>query len=96
MKPISNYIFDLRKQVSTLLANYKELKINKEKLSGEKIMLLQKVENLEAEIKELKKRVEVVDVVQGMTSKDNVSNFARNKVNGLIREIDKCISLLNE
>ena len=96
MDTISNYIFDLKKQISSLLVSYKELKSNAEHLAGEKLILLQKVENLESEVQALKKRVDVADVAQGISNKDTSSSFARNKVNSLIRDIDKCISLLNE
>ena len=58
--------------------------------------LLAKIEDLEVEVKGLKKRIEVVDVTKGISVKNSNSvGFARTRVNNLIREIDKCISLLN-
>ena len=97
MDSISHYILDLKKQVDLLLSRYKELSSRNVDLDAERIHLLKKNDHLENEIKELKKRVEVVDMVQGMSVKDGDSaSFARIKVNNLIRQIDKCISLLNE
>ena len=38
-----------------------------------------------------------VDIAKGIVIKDDDSvDFARGRVNNLIRQIDKCISLLNE
>jgi len=97
MDSISHYVFDLKEQVALLLSKYKELRSSNVDLDGQRMNLLKKINYLENEIKVLKKRVEVVDVVQGMRMKDGDSaNFARVKVNTLIRQIDKCISLLNE
>tara|TARA_Y100001968_G_C19374139_1_gene726685 strand:- start:565 stop:858 length:294 start_codon:yes stop_codon:yes gene_type:complete len=94
---ISHYIFDLKKQVDLLLSRYEELRLRNIKIDNEKEILLKKVNDLEREVKELTKRLEVVDVVQGISVKDGDSaSFARTKINNLIREIDKCISLLNE
>ena len=61
------------------------------------MILMKKHEALEIEVKELKKRIEVVDLTKGISVKNSNSvDFARTRVNNLIREIDKCISLLND
>ena len=97
MNSISSYISTLKKQVSLLLSKYQALSVYNEELSQQKLDLLERVKCLENEIQELKKRVEVVNVVEGISLKEGESaSFARIKVNNLIRQIDKCISLLNE
>jgi len=97
MSSISSYISTLKKQVSLLLSKYQALSVYNEELSHQKLDLLERVKGLENEIQELKKRVEVVNVVEGISLKEGESaSFARIKVNNLIRQIDKCISLLNE
>ena len=97
MDSILPYIFDLKNEIDVLLSKYKDQKEKNVNLSNEKEKLLEKVHDLENLIKELKERVEVVDVVKGMSVLENdSSSFARGRVNGLIRKIDKCISLLNE
>ena len=97
MSSISSYISTLKKQVALLLSKYKALSVYNEELSHQKSHLLERVKCLENEIQELKKRIEVVNVVEGISLKEGESaSFARIKVNNLIRQIDKCISLLNE
>tara|TARA_B100001250_G_C19080691_1_gene478387 strand:+ start:28 stop:321 length:294 start_codon:yes stop_codon:yes gene_type:complete len=91
------YIVDLKQEIDVLLSRYKEQKKKNTSLNTEKISLVDKIDQLEIEIKELKERVEIVDLAQGISieGSDSVS-FARGRVNNLIRKIDKCISLLNE
>ena len=90
-------IVDLKKKVSFLASRYVNMKELNVSLENDKISLMDKIQGLENEIKELKKRVEVVDVVKGISLENSDSvNFAKTRVNNLIRDIDKCIALLNE
>ena len=97
MDSILPYIVDLKERVNLLATSHQEMKIENQNLSSERGDLLNKIDTLEVEIKELKKRVEIVDIAQGMSVKNvNSIDVARNRVNSLIRQIDKCIALLNE
>jgi len=97
MSSITSYIATLKKQVSLLLSKYQQLSECNDELNRQKLDLLERIKSLENEIQALNKRVEVVDVVKGISVKEGESaGFARLKVNNLIRQIDKCISLLNE
>tara|TARA_B100000902_G_C27003945_1_gene761290 strand:- start:321 stop:614 length:294 start_codon:yes stop_codon:yes gene_type:complete len=91
------YIIKLKNEIDLLLTKYQGEKNKALSLSNEREMLMEKIFDLENEIKELKERVDVVDLVKGMNDKDDKSaSVARSRVNNLIRQIDKCISLLNE
>ena len=97
MDSILPYIFDLKKVVRVMLSRYNEQKEKNVSLVNQNRLMLEKMHVLEREIKELKKRVEIVDIAKGIVIKDDDSvDFARGRVNNLIRQIDKCISLLNE
>ena len=96
MDSILPHIIDLKYKINLLASRYNDLKENNINLQNEKVSLLAKIEDLEVEVKGLKKRIEVVDVTKGISVKNSNSvGFARTRVNNLIREIDKCISLLN-
>ena len=97
MDSILAHIVDLKKKIQFLVSAYVKLKEVNLDLNHEKVSLLEKVKGLEQEIKDLKKQVEVVDVVKGIEGKGGeATRFARGQVNNLIRKIDKCITLLNE
>ena len=97
MNSILSHIIDLRNDVDVLASNYKVQKEKNTLLNTEKSSLLEKISDLEDEIQTLKQRVEIVDMAKGIGVKDDHSvRFARDRVNTLIRQIDKCISLLNE
>ena len=97
MNSILPYIVDLKKKIDVLVSGYQQQKEKNIILDSEKAVLLEKINDLEMEIQALKKRVEIVDMAKGIGIKDDNSiSFARSRVNTLIRQIDKCISLLNE
>ena len=97
MDVLNSQIVDLKKKISLLISNYVNIKDENVKLKVEKQQMVELINRLEQEVKDLKKRVEVVDLVQGVDLKDkDAIIFARKRVNNLIRDIDKCISLLNE
>lgn len=80
-----------------MTSRYVDVKERNVVLENDKVVLISKIQGLENEIKELKKRVEVVDVAKGISLENSESvHFARTRVNSLIRDIDKCITLLNE
>ena len=94
---ILSQIIDLKKRVSLLASRYVDIKARNVDLENDKIVLMSKIQGLENEIKELNKRVEVVDVAKGISLENSESiHFARMRVNNLIRDIDKCITFLNE
>ena len=92
---LNSQIVDLKKKISLLISNYVNIKDENVKLKVEKQQMVELINRLEQEVKDLKKRVEVVDLVQGVDVKDkDTMIFAKKRVNNLIRDIDKCISLL--
>ncbi|RPG57924.1 MAG: hypothetical protein CBD51_006220 [Flavobacteriales bacterium TMED191] len=92
-----SHVLDLKKKITSLVANYQNTKNENLQLRNDKKEMTKVINRLEGEVKILTKRVEVVDLVQGVDLKDkDAMIFARKRVNNLIRDIDKCISLLNE
>ncbi|MAQ32073.1 MAG: hypothetical protein CMD26_05035 [Flavobacteriales bacterium] len=97
MSSISHHVVDLKNQVSSLIARYSALMLKHKSLNNENENLLNKIKFLEHEIQELKQKVEISDVAQSLGHTDNKSSgFARDRLNDLIRQIDQCISMLNE
>lgn len=96
MNSTLNHIIDLKKRVLLLVSKYVKMKQKVVVLEEENLNLETKLKSLQNQVKDLEKRVEVVDVVRGIDLNNSDSIYlARKRVNDLIREIDKCISLLN-
>jgi len=92
-----SHIVDLKRKIALLVVNYENTKGENLRLRNDKQHMVEVIHGLEQEVKDLTKRVEVVDLVQGVDQKDkDAMIFAKKRVNNLIRDIDKCISLLNE
>ena len=97
MNSILTHIANLKQTIDTLIPKYLKLKAYAVDLENEKLVLKNKVQYLESEIKKINKRIEIIDLTKGVGEKDSYSiGFTKNRVNTLIREIDKCLSLLND
>ena len=97
MNVITTHIIDLKKSITLLVNKYIHVKKVNENLEKDKNNLVKKNQDLEEKIKELKKKVEMIDVVKGIGFNDGSSvELAKKRVNSHIREVDKCMCLLNE
>lgn len=94
---ISLYVSELKKKLVLLLQNYNNLIIEKKSLQDKNHELNTQVLQLQTNIEKLKKNIEVVNIANSFDNTiSSSSQIGRNRVNYLIREIDKCIALLNE
>jgi predicted nucleic acid-binding Zn-ribbon protein len=91
------YVSVLKKKLLLLFNNYKNLEIEKNTLQVSNNDLNNRVKSLESKIKLLQKNIEDVNIAKSFDAiNDSPSEIGRKRVNQLIREIDKCIALLNE
>ena len=77
MDSILPYIFDLKNEIDVLLSKYKDQKEKNVNLSSEKEKLLASVHDLENQIKELKERVEVVDLCSEVGRAHSLTIYSR-------------------
>jgi chromosome segregation ATPase len=87
---------DLKTNTQQLFKGFNVLE-NEKKLLEEKILNLKKeIEMLEQEKSELSRRNEQLKVATQLSSQNEERQEAKQKINFLVREIDKCIALLNK
>ncbi|GAJ21017.1 unnamed protein product, partial [marine sediment metagenome] len=67
----------------------------KEKLKSEKNNLSEQLKIKEKEIEKLRNKYETLKIVKTVLASSEDANDAKIKVNRIVREIDKCIALLN-
>lgn len=85
----------LRARVAGILAAGERVKSDLLKTSAERDRLLRDKEALERKVAELEHRVRVLELSKGVLSVSGGTKSARDRVNKLLREVDKCIALMN-
>jgi len=81
------------RQIITLYENEKE-KLNKKLL--ENLDLKKEIEEKNIQIKELKNKTETLTIAKTISLTEEDKTEVKNKINKIVREIDKSIGLLNE
>ena len=78
-----------------MASSYQKLSKENKDLIEEKNSLLNKISDLKSEIIDLQSSLERIQISSSLenSNKDNV--LAQKKINMFLREIDKCITLLN-
>lgn len=82
-------------KVKKLVESYANLKKINTDLDDEKNQLFEKLESKEIEISSLQEKIKLINISKTVdVSSDDIKN-TRMKINSYVREIDKCIALLN-
>lgn len=81
-------------KVERLMDENRRLRTESGKLGAQRDKLRSDNRKLTERIAELEKRVNVLELREGLTSGGNTKQ-ARARVDRLIREVDKCIAMLN-
>ena len=85
----------LKNRISELISLYKKSKAEKESLIHEKLELMEKIETLTREKEELSHQYNTLKLAKTLAANSEDSHQAKLKINRIVREIDKCIALLN-
>lgn len=89
-------VSELRGQISRLISLYQDLKLEKEELVREKMNLLEQVESLSKKNDDFKHQYDTLKLAKTFAANTGDSQQAKNKISQIVREIDKCIALLNK
>jgi predicted nucleic acid-binding Zn-ribbon protein len=87
---------ELRGNVQQLFQEYKNLKAEKKALEGRVSVLTQEIARLEQEKADLSQNIEKIKMANRMLAGNDENGEAKKRINTLVREIDKCIALLNK
>ena len=92
---INNTLSSIELKVNKLVESYTELKKKNSELDFEKTQLFEKLNAKEIEISSLQEKIKLINISKTVdVSSDDIKN-TRMKINSYVREIDKCIALLN-
>ncbi len=85
----------LRARVAALVGAYERVKCDLQKRASERDKLLAEREELERKVAGLEQRIRVLELAGGMEGVSGGSKAARERVNRLLREVDRCLALMN-
>lgn len=94
MKDVETTFSGIEFKLKTLIGNYQQLQAENQKSIKEIQELKSEISKQKETIKELEERIKVIKLAKSLElTEGNVE--AKLKINELVREIDKCIGLLN-
>jgi predicted nucleic acid-binding Zn-ribbon protein len=85
----------LNRKIDELIKSYKTLKEQNSDLKARAEALERELEEREATLKELEKRYDRIKLTGALIGDGGNATEAKRKINDLVREIDKCIALLD-
>ena len=85
----------LKAKIERIIAENRRVRAESEKLLRQDEKLRGENRKQAARIAELERRVTTLELGGGMAGKSGDKDAARARVNRLMREVDKCIALLN-
>lgn len=89
-------ITDIEEKIRQLMHMHDEAG-EKIKQGEEEITRLQKkIEGLETELETLNRKYETLRLAKSLSGEAAGSDNARGKINNIVRELDRCIALLNQ
>ncbi len=89
------FLIDLKANTKQFFKIYKQLEVEKLTTENTVIELSRQIEKLKQEKSELNEKIEQLRLATHLLSGVDENREAKRKINKLVREIDKCIALLN-
>lgn len=89
-------IESIESKVKRLVLLYKQIKQENSQLENENKSLQLELAKKEQQIVELEEKIKVIKITHLVSSSDEDKKRVKIKINEYVREIDRCIALLNQ
>lgn len=86
----------LKKKIEFLISKYESEHAERVELSDKLAACKQNLENSNNKIKDLEQKIDNLQLIEAFKTSTGDVKEARQKIGKLVREIDKCIALLND
>lgn len=93
---VKSIITELNAQIERLMEEHRKMQFHCEKLTLERDQLKEEKRKLESEVRRLDHELSKAQLSEGLAGGKADKEKARARVNHLMREVDKCIALLNK
>jgi len=90
------FLNELRANVQRLFREFENLNAEKEALEGRVSVLTQEIVRLEQKNTDLSQKIEKMKIANRILAGNDKDGEAKKIINTFVREIDKCIALLNK
>lgn len=90
------FLIDLKANTRQFFDTYNALEVEKNEVEKQVVALNREIEILKQEKLELNLKIEQLKIATHLLSGVDENREAKQKINKLVREIDKCIALLNK
>ena len=94
--PEKNLLIDFEYKVKQMIANHEKLKQEKHQLLGRIGDLEETISQSRQENRVLEQKYENLKIAKMLFVSEDENKDAKNRIQKLVREIDKCIALLNK
>jgi hypothetical protein len=95
MPELNEHISRINEKIQLLLKHHTHLQKENEKLKTELVELRSRAKNSDGLIEQLQLRIDVLKASKSQLSDEEKKSYEK-KINLYLKEIDKCIALLNE
>ena len=92
----NNLLIDFKIKVKQIIAKHEALKQEKQQLLAKTKDLEESINQLRRENQVLEQKYENLKLSKMLIASDDETKDAKNRIQKLVREIDKCIALLNQ
>tara|TARA_B100000683_G_scaffold211044_1_gene205725 strand:+ start:15384 stop:15668 length:285 start_codon:yes stop_codon:yes gene_type:complete len=90
-------VVNIEKKVNKIISLYRSLKKEKEEILEENTNLRSEILERDNNIKSLEEKIKLLRITKSVGDHDlEINKESRQKINEYVREIDKCIALLNK
>lgn len=96
MAEINERLAHIRKLAHRLVEKLEEERQGRARAEEQVKELTDQISEKNHRLTVLERELEMAKVARGLTSKNEDSGLAKARINSLVREIDRCIAMLNE
>ena len=94
---MKNLVGNIENKVNKLIQLYQSVQKEKEEILTENNKLESDLSDKDKTIKRLEEKIKLLRITKSVSTQDDEKNKeSRQKINEYVREIDKCIALLNK
>lgn len=96
MKDLSQITASLESKIEKLVHLHRKTVEDNQKLSAENKELNHQLEKLSTQVKDTNEKNKILKLAKSLKESNENTTDIKNKISGLVREIDRCMALMNK